>query len=180
MRKQRADTAHAGLHFIEHQNEFVLIAQLTKSAEERRIRGTHAALALPRLDDDARGVRTDSFLGGFEIAERHLIEPVDNGSKAFEIFLLPTRRERREGAAMEGTFKSDQAIAFRLAVCSLILPRHLDAGFHRLRTGIAEERNIGKARFAQPRGKTLAFRNPETGSKHARAWQPVPAALQTR
>jgi hypothetical protein len=64
----------------------VVVAQLTQRLEERMRRGTHAAFALQRFDQDARGVRTDRLLDGVEVTERYLIEAIHRRPEAFEIF----------------------------------------------------------------------------------------------
>jgi hypothetical protein len=42
-----------------------------------------------------------------------------------------------------------------------MVAHQLDHAFHRLRAGIAEEDEVGKALLAQPRGETLAIGAPE-------------------
>ena len=58
-------------------------------------RNANADLALDRLDQDARGLRTGRTLHRVEIAERHLIEAVDLRAEAFEIFRRAARGDRR-------------------------------------------------------------------------------------
>ena len=76
----------------------LLVAQLAQRLEERMRRGAHAALALHRLDQDARGVRTDRLLDRFEIAMRHLVEAVQRRPEAFEIFGGAGRGQRAQRA----------------------------------------------------------------------------------
>ena len=120
----------------------------------------HAALALDRLDQDRGGLGCDRGLGRLEIGEGDLVEAARHRAEAFEIFLLAAGSERRQRAAVEGAFEGDDANPFRMTADGVILARHLDRAFHRLRAGIAEEDDVGKARRAQPLRQRLGFRNP--------------------
>ncbi len=131
------------------------MSQSSRSAPEERVaRRTHAALALQRLDQDAGGVRTDRLLHGFDIAERHLVEAVERRAEAFEIFGSAGRGERAERAAMERAFEGDDARSARDG------PWRNDSGgstliAHSIASApeLAEEHEVGKALFAQPRGE---------------------------
>jgi hypothetical protein len=59
---------------------------------------------------------------------------------------------------VERAFEGDEAIAFGVSLGGVIAARDLDRAFHRFGTGITEEHEIGKALFAQPRGKLVAVR----------------------
>ncbi|HET6838656.1 MAG TPA: aspartate aminotransferase family protein, partial [Bradyrhizobium sp.] len=134
-----AGAAHAGLHFVERQQQAVLVAQLAQRLEECVRRRAHAALALHGLDQDAGGLRADRLLHGFEIAVRHLVKTVHRRAETFEIFCRAGGGERRQRAAVEGALERDDAVALRSAARRLILARDLDGTLHRLGTGIAEE-----------------------------------------
>src|SRR5215218_3530751 len=71
-----AEAADAGLHLVEREQQAVLVAQLAQRPEEGRRRGANTALALHRLDEDARSLRTDGALHRFDVAEWNLVEPV--------------------------------------------------------------------------------------------------------
>ncbi len=121
-------------------------------------RGAHAAFALQRFDQDARGVWADRLLDGFEIAEQHLIEAIHRRPEAFEVFSRAGRGQRRQGSSVKRTVEGDDAIAFRVAFGGVIFARDLDRAFHRLGAGICEKHEIGKALFAQPCREPLAVR----------------------
>ena len=89
---------------------------------------------------------------------RHLVETVHRRSETFEIFRRSRGGERRQRAAVEGAFEGDDAIALGGAFRELIVAHQLDDAFHRFRAGIAEEDEVGKALFAQPRGELVAVR----------------------
>ena len=136
----------------------MLVAELAQRLEEGLRRRAHAALALHRLDQDARGVRPDRLFHRFEIAMRHLVETVHRRAKAFEIFGGAGGGERAQRAAMERALEGDDAIALGMALGEVIAAHDLDHAFHRFRAGIAEEHQVGKALLAQPRGELLAIR----------------------
>src|SRR6185437_2821144 len=107
--------------------------------QKRRRDHADAALAHDRLDQDRSRLGTDGPLNPLKVAERNLIEALDHRTEAFEIFLLAAGGERRQRPAVEGAFEGDDAMALRRTVRRMIFARHLDAAFHRLGAGIAEE-----------------------------------------
>ena len=120
--------------------------------------GAHAAFALQRLDQDARGVRADRLLDGFEIAEQHLVEAIHRRPETFEIFRRAGRGQRRQRAAVKRAVEGNDAVALGVAFGGVIFARDLDRAFHRFRAGVGEEHEISKALFAQPRRQPLAIR----------------------
>src|SRR5581483_1958502 len=124
-------------------------------------RATYTAFALDRLNQDAGSVRTDRLLHRLDVAMRHLVEAVHRRTEAIEVFGRAGRGERRQRAAVEGAFEGDDAVAFGMALGGMMLARHLDHAFHRLRAGIAEEDVVGKALLAQPGGELFAVGAPE-------------------
>src|SRR5579883_1985072 len=84
--KQLAGAAHAGLHLVEGEQKAVLVAEFAQRPEERWRRATYTAFALDRLDQDARGVRTDRLLHRLDVAMRDLVEAVHGRTEAIEIF----------------------------------------------------------------------------------------------
>ena len=151
-----AGTAHAGLHFVEGQQQTMLVAQCAQRLDETGRSRPHAAFALHQFDQNTGGVRADRLLDGFEIAMRHLIETIHRRAEAFEIFRRAGRRQRRQRAAMEGAFESDDAVAFGMPLGELIVAHELDDAFHRLGAGITEEDQVGKAVLTQARRQPLA------------------------
>src|SRR5205085_1290012 len=161
IRKQLAGTPHAGLHFVENEQQGVLVGKLAQAAQKMVLRDAHAAFTLDRLDQDRGGLRPDGLLHGFKIAERDLIEAVDNGAEAFEIFFVSGSRERRERTAVERALEGDDAVTLGTAVDGVELARGLDRAFHRLRAGILEKHVVGKALLAQPVRELLLLGNPK-------------------
>ena len=153
-----AGAAHAGLHFVEGQQQAVFVAQRAQRLDETGRSRPHAALALHQFDQDTGGLRADGLLDGFEIAMRHLVETVHRRAEAFEIFRRAGRRQRRQRAAMEGALESDDAIAFGMPIGEVIVAHELDDAFHRLGAGITEEDEVGKAVLTQARRQPLAVR----------------------
>ena len=116
MRKEFAGAPHAALHFVEHKQQTMLVAQLAQRAHLLRRHRPNAALTLNRLDQNAGRLRPDRTLDRVEIAERHLTETFYLRPKAFEIFLLPARRDRRQRASVKRALERDQPIALRRAI----------------------------------------------------------------
>ncbi len=58
-----AGAAAAGLHFVEHQQNLVVVGQLAQSLQEAVGRNDHAPFALHRLDQDGRGLVVDQAAG---------------------------------------------------------------------------------------------------------------------
>ena len=139
----------------------MLIAQVAQGPQEAGRGNPHAAFRLDRLDQDRAGLRPDRALHRFDVAERHLVEAVDHGTEAFEIFRGSGGREGRERAAVERAFEGDDAVAFRLAVRPVILAGDLDAELVRLGAGIIEKDEVGEGRRAQALGEPLALGNAE-------------------
>ena len=59
--------------------------------------------------------RLDGRLDRLMIAERHLIEALDPGAEALQIFVLTAGGDGRQGAAVEGALKGDQPVTLRRA-----------------------------------------------------------------
>jgi hypothetical protein len=149
------------LHFVENQQEAMLVAQLAQTLQALRRHRTDTALALDRLNEDGARLGANGFLQSLMIAERHLIKAFDLGAETVEIFLLATGGNGRQRAAMESAFKSDDAEFFRMAVRRLLFARHFDRAFHRLRTRIGEEDEIRERPVHKTLRKLLAFGNLE-------------------
>ena len=64
-----AGPAHAGLHFVDDEQDAVLRRQLAQPLQERRRRDEVAALALDGLDDDGR-----DFVGRDEVREELILD----------------------------------------------------------------------------------------------------------
>jgi hypothetical protein len=144
--EQVAGAPHPGLHLVEHEQKPMLVAERAQRPQELVGHHPHSALAHHRLDQDGGGGRTDGAFGCFEIAERHLVEAVDHRAEAVEIFLLPAGRERRQRPAVECALIRNNTEPLRVPVRGVELARGLDRALHCLGAGVAEERQVGKAR----------------------------------
>src|SRR5215475_13591923 len=102
----------------------------------------NATFALNGLDQDRRGFRPNRLPDGLKVRERQLVEAFRNWAEAFQIFLLAAGREGCERTPMKCTLESNEALALRPPRCVLIFARHLDAAFHGLSPGIAEENQV--------------------------------------
>src|SRR5690606_6132156 len=117
--------------------------------------GADAAFALDRLDQDGGGFRADGVFKRCDVAERHLVEAVDLGAEAVDIFLLPASGDGRKRAAMKRAFEGDGAEALRIALGIVVAARSLDRAFQRLGARISEEHAVGEAVLDETRTKTL-------------------------
>ena len=84
-----------------------------------------------------------------------LVEAVDLGPEAVEIFGLAAGGDHRERPAMERAFEGERAVALRMAVNRLAPTRHLDRRFVGLGARIGEENKVGEGRVGQALGETL-------------------------
>ncbi len=161
MGEQLAGAAHAALHFVEEQQQPVFVAHRAQAAQVFDVAGAHAAFALHRFDQDRRRLVGDGVAQHVEIAERHVIEARHRRVEALQVLLVAGCGQRAQRAAVEGLSAADDAEAVRIAGDVVILAHQLDAAFHRLGAGIAEEHRIGEGMLDQPFGQTLAFGNAE-------------------
>src|SRR5690606_8664434 len=134
MGEEASGTADARLHLVEDEKQPLPIADLAQPAQPVVRHFTDPAFPLHRFDQDRRGLRRDRLLGSIHVGEGNLIETLYLGTEALEIFRLPARRNRRQRAAVEGTFESDDPEPFGTAVHELMAPRSLDRAFQRLGT----------------------------------------------
>ena len=111
--EELSGAADAGLNFVEDQQEAVLVAKSAQGLKECAGNRPDAALALNRLNHQRCRIGSDRGLKRRNVAERHLIEPVDLGAETFEIFGLTARRERRERAAVERSLERHDPEAVR-------------------------------------------------------------------
>ena len=82
MRIQRAGAGNATLHFVEHQQDAVLVGQFAQAGHEFLRSGTHAAFALDRLDHEGGGLVADSRFGPFQIVKVDIFESGEQGREA--------------------------------------------------------------------------------------------------
>src|ERR1700722_1887153 len=150
--------ADAGLHFVENQNEVAPVADLAQTPQERRRNDPHPALALDWLDHDHARLRPDRRLDRLEVGQRNLVEAVDLGAEAVEIFGLAAGGDRGERPAMERALEGERAKALGMAVDRMAAARHLDRRFVGLGARIGEENKVGEGRLGEALGIALAFR----------------------
>ncbi len=159
--EELAGAADAGLHLVHDQQQPLGVAERPKLAQEAVRKGTHAALALQRLDHHRRRLGGHRRLDERDVAKGDLVEAVRLGAEAFQIFLLAAGGERRQRAAMEGALDRQDAIALGMAVHIVVAPRRLDGAFVRLGARIGEKDAIGEARRDEPVGEPLLARDAE-------------------
>ena len=61
-----------------------------------------------------------------------MLEALHRRAEAGQVFLIPRGGQRRQGAAMEGTFKANHPEALGMAFLRIILPHRLDQPLIRL------------------------------------------------
>ncbi len=144
VRKKFAAASDASLHFVERQQQAVLIANLAQLPQKFVRHNPHAAFTHDRLDQDASGLRPDGALDRVEVAVGHLVEAIDRGTETVEIFLVAGRGQRREGAAVESAFKRNNPVFLRVSADRVVLAHDLEGGLDRFGAGVAEEHKVGE------------------------------------
>ena len=155
--EETARAANAGLHFVEDQNEIAPVADLAQAPQEGWRNDPHPALALDRLDHDHARLRPDRRLDRLEVGQRNLVEAVDLGPEAVEIFGLAAGGDHGERPAMERAFEGERAVALGMAVDRMAPARHLDRRLVGLGARIGEENKVGEGRVGEALGIALAF-----------------------
>ena len=138
--EEAARAPGAALHFIEHKQPALGIAQRPEPREVIRRRHDDAAFPLNGFDEYGHHVALmlrNAFHRG-QIAEGGPHEARDQGLEAGLHLAVARGREGRHGAAVEGPFHHDDRwVGNALAVA--VEPGQLDGGFVGLGAGIAEE-----------------------------------------
>ena len=116
MREELAGTAGADLNLVEHEEDALLVAQVTQALQEFLGSGTHAALALDRLGQDGADVLVHDVLDGLEVVELSIAEAGGQGLEVAVHRILAGGRAGREGAAVEGVLHRDDDEALGMAV----------------------------------------------------------------
>jgi len=150
MREQFARATDARLDFVEDEQHAALVAGAPERAQIFGRGRTQAAFALDGLDEQRPMRRGECRVERCQVAERHLIETIDLGAEALEIFCLPAGGDGGQCAAVEGAFEGDDAEALGRALRILIAARDLDRAFDRFDAGIREEDGIGEGRIDEP------------------------------
>jgi hypothetical protein len=87
---------------------------------------------LNRLQQHASGVRADQGLDRVEIAEGGLVETVDLGAEALDIFCASAGGEGRQRAPVKRAFEGDEAVTLGRSAGRMEFARGLYCAFHRL------------------------------------------------
>ena len=130
--EQPAGAADAALDLVEEKQDALGVADRPQLLQEGVRNHANAAFALNGLDEDRRRFRRHRLLQGVDVAERDLVEALDLGTEAFEIFLLAAGGDGRQRAPVEGALEGDDAKPLRRAVDEMVAARGLDRCLQRL------------------------------------------------
>ena len=155
-----ARACDAALHLIEHQHQIELVSQLAQALHEFDRRRTNPALALNRLDEEARRVRPYQRLGRFQIVERRILEPGEQRREAVVHFFLIGGRDGRHRPPVKGVVEGDQFETVLVAPFGILMigARGLDRRLDRLCARIGEEHRVAEGLVDQPLRQLLALR----------------------
>ena len=103
------------------------------------------------------GLGPDRGLDRLEVGQRNLVEAVDLGAEAVEIFGLAAGGDHGERAAMERAFEGERAVALGMAVNRMAPARHLDRRLVGFGAGIGEENEVGEGRVGEAPCEALAL-----------------------
>ncbi|OIQ71133.1 hypothetical protein GALL_472500 [mine drainage metagenome] len=154
MREPLAGAARAALHFVDHQQPAVAVANRACRLQIIDVRGLDPALALDGLekDRDDIGVGIGDLLQCRRIVQRHAHEALDQRLETFLHLGIGGRRQRGQRAAMEGAFEHHDFRPGDTAIVA-VQPGQLDCRLVRFQSGIAEKRRIHLAQDAKPVGQ---------------------------
>ena len=141
MGKQLTGTAGADLDLVEHQQDALLIAQVTQALEELLAGGTDAALALDGLGEDGAHIVAHLLLHGLQVVELSIAEALGQGGEPLGIVddLLAGGGGSSQSTAVEGLQHGDDHIALGMAVVHRVLTGQLDLTLVGLGAGVGEE-----------------------------------------
>ena len=134
-----AAAAPASLHFVQAEQDALLVAELTDALDELVGSGPNAALALNRLEHDSAGLALNiSVLESLQVVELSIGEA---GGQVAEALLdsgvgLAGSGHGAEGTAVEGLLSSDDVPSVGADVLDAPLTSHLDHSFVGLSTGV--------------------------------------------
>ena len=92
-----------------------------------------------------------------EVGQRNLVEAVDLGAEAVEIFGLPAGGDHRQRPTVERALEGQHPIALGMAVDRMPPPRHLHRRLVGLGARIGEEDEVGEGRLGKTAREALAF-----------------------
>src|SRR3546814_10302156 len=93
-----AGAGDAALDLVEHQHQVVLVAEFATTLDEGLAGRADAALALHRLDKEARGMLVHGGLRGLQIVELDDLEARQQGREAVAELLLIGRSDEHTSA----------------------------------------------------------------------------------
>ena len=148
--KPCARAAHAGLHFIKHQQQTMFITQISQSLQEARFRNAHTAFTLNRFNQDSGRFMIDQALYAFDIIHLGIAKTGQHGTEAFVILRLSSSRQSSESTTMETVFEGDNSES---SLSRPVQSCQLDRRLIRFCSAVAEER-LTKAASAKELGKS--------------------------
>ena len=158
VRIELAGPPHAALDLVKHEQQAAFVARLAQAMHERRARGTDAALALDRFDQESRRRIVDQRECRVEIVERGIGETGQQRLESVAQFDLVGCADRTDRAAVECAFECDQRRSLRIVRHIVIAPRGLDGAFDRFGARIGEEHRVGKRQVDEPLRERLTLR----------------------
>ncbi|CAM2158588.1 conserved hypothetical protein [Paraburkholderia tropica] len=151
--EQRARAAAAGLHFIDDQQDAVLLRERAQLLHEFARSGDHAAFALDRLEHHGDRLRVDELLDRRDVVQIGLRETRHLRCVDRVPARLAARRHRRDRAAVEAVVERDD---LERAVAMLFAPlaRELDRAFVGFGAAVGEEHLVEAAMLGEQARET--------------------------
>ena len=134
-----AGAAEAGLDLVEHEERFVLVAELADRGEVARWGRLDAAFTLDGFEEHGADALVER--GGEDVgfAERDLAEPGGEGLEDLLLLGLAGRGEGGEGAAVERPVGGEDVVAVGAAVALPVAAGELDGALVGFGAGVGEE-----------------------------------------
>ena len=158
MGKQLAGARDAALHFVQNQQDAVLVSQIAQAFEKFRAGRADAAFALDRLHHETGHPVVDGGLGCGQIVERDHLEPIRQRFKAFAQLFLIGGGNRRHGATMKGVGKGDHLVPVRIARGIMVGQCGFQRTFKGFGAAVGEEHRIGEGQIDQALGQMFLRR----------------------
>src|SRR6185369_886206 len=148
-------SSHAALNLVEHQHQVMLVAGRAQSRQELVRRRPNAALALDRLQQEARRILVDGCKSRVEVVELDNPEAWKKRRETVDHLCLVRRADRAHGPTVEGVGKGDEVVFVRISLSVMVSARGLDRALHRLNARVGEENCVSKRIVAKPPGERL-------------------------
>lgn len=169
MGEQFAGAGNAALHFVQNQQQAMLVGQGAQARQELHARRADAAFALDRLHHEGANTVVDGRFGSGEIIKRHHLEPVRQRLETLAQLFLIGGGNRRHGAAMKSVGEGDHPVLVRIAGSIMIGQRGFESAFKSFGAAVGEEHRISKGQLHQALGQMLLRRRlVEVGRVHQR------------